>query len=318
MTMKNQVFMAKIIRSSKREFECLIPENKQIVSAVCLREIIKKNHLVVGDNVMIRPQTNDIKYEIYELLARTNEIFRRIVRVNKKKVIASNIDLILIVASVSKPDYKPFLIDRYITRSVQWDIPALVIFNKMDQFENQFDIELEKKKFIQLGVNFFEISNIKESPYYKNLNPLGELLKNKTTITLGQSGVGKSKLISSLSGGDIELLSSRLAKGIQKGAHTTSWAELIDLKNFYMIDSPGIRSLSVNDISNEELPELFPDLLPLFSNCQFKDCRHEENSKGCYFNTLELETDEEMVIYSRLIAFLKMREEVEKIPDWQR
>jgi len=315
-TMKT--FQAKVIRSSKREFDCLLDQNQEEVKAVCLREIIKKNHIVVGDNVLIRPQTNDNRYEIFEMIPRQNEIFRRIVRSNKKKVIASNIDLILIVASVSKPDYKPFLIDRYITRSVQWEIPALVIFNKMDQFDDQFDIELEKKKFDQLGVNYFEISNLQESPYYENIQTLKDLLTDKTTITLGQSGVGKSKLISSLSDGEIELLSSRLAKGIQKGAHTTSWAELIDLKTFYMIDSPGVRTLAVNDISNEELPSLFPDLLPLFSRCQFHDCRHEENSKGCYFNTLELETDEELIIYRRLIAFMKMREEVEKIPDWQR
>ena len=312
------IFEAMVIRSSKREFDCLIESSKEEVKAVCLREIIKKDHIVVGDRVKIRLQINDSRYEIFEMIPRKNEIFRRIVRSNKKKVIASNIDLILIVASVSKPDYKPFLIDRYITRSVQWEIPALVIFNKMDQFEDQFDIDLEKKKFDQLGVNYFEVSNLEESSYFKNITKLKSLLANKTTITLGQSGVGKSKLISSLSDGQIELLSSRLAKGIQKGAHTTSWAELIDLKTFYMIDSPGVRTLAVNDISNEELTSLFPDLLPHFSKCQFYDCRHEDNSKGCFFNTLELETDEELIIYSRLVAFLKMREEVEKIPDWQR
>lgn len=309
---------AKVIRSNKREFDCLILESKEEVKAVCLREILKKDHVVVGDEVLIRPMENDERYEIYELCERKNEIFRRIVRINRKKTIASNIDVILIVASVSKPDYKPFLIDRYITRSVQWEIPAIVIFNKMDEFEDQFEIELEKKKFDMLGVNYFEISNEKGSKFFNNIKDLQDLLQNKTAICLGQSGVGKSRIISSLSDGKIELLSSRLAKGIQKGAHTTTWAELIDLGDFYMIDSPGIRSLAVNDISTTELPELFPDLQPYFSQCQFKDCKHEQNSKGCYFNSLEFETDEEMILLNRLIAFLKMRDEIEKIPDWQR
>ena len=309
---------AKILRSSKREFDCLDLETKEELRAVALRELVKKDHLVVGDNVLIRPQEADDRYEIYSVVERKNEVFRRIVRSNKKKVIAANVDVILIVASVSKPDYKPFLIDRYITRSVQWDIPAIVVFNKMDEFDDQFDIDLEKKKFDQIGVNYFEISNEEDNHYFANIDKLGNLLKGKTAITLGQSGVGKSRLISSLSGGDVELLSARLAKGIQKGAHTTTWAELVDLGSFYMIDSPGVRSLAVGDISIAELPELFPDLIPLFGRCQFKDCRHEENSKGCYFNQLDLETDEELIIYNRLIAFLRMREEVEKIPDWQR
>ncbi len=309
---------AKIIRSSKREFDCLIQETKEEVQAVCLRELLKKDHVVVGDNVLIRPLEGDDRYEIFEVLARTNEIFRRIVRSNKKKVIAANTDVILIVASVSKPDYKPFLIDRYITRSVQWNIPAVVVFNKMDEFNGQFDLDLEKKKFDQLGVNYFEISNIESSPYFKNISELRDLLKEKTAITLGQSGVGKSKLISSLSEGKVELLSSRLAKGVQKGAHTTTWAELIDLGDFYIIDSPGVRTLAVSDISINELPELFPDLAPLFSKCQFTDCRHEENSKGCYFNSLDLNDEKNLIIFNRLQAFLRMREEVETIPEWKR
>jgi ribosome biogenesis GTPase len=309
---------AKIIRSSKREFECLITGSKEEVRAVCLREIIKTNHLVVGDNVMIRPQSNDDRYEIYELLERKNEIFRRIVRSNKKKVIASNTDLILIVASVSKPDYKPFLMDRYITRSVQWNIPAIVIFNKMDEFEDQFDIEMEKKKFDYLGVNYFEISNEESSEYFTNIAKLKNLLKDKTTICLGQSGVGKSRIITSISDGKIELLSSRLAKGIKKGAHTTTWAELIDLNTFYMIDSPGVRTLAVSDISMTELPDLFPDLGPYFGQCQFHDCRHDDNSKGCFFNTLDIDTEQGFIIYTRLVAYIKMRDEIEVIPEWKR
>ncbi len=311
-------FKAKIIRSSKREFECVLESTHETVVAVSLREIIKKEHPVVGDNVLLRPQKSDDRFEIFEVIPRNNEIFRRIVRSNKKKVIAANTDVLLIIASVSKPDYKPFLIDRYITRSVQWNIPAIVVMTKMDEFEDQFDLELERIKFDQLGVNLFEISNEKDSPYYENIKPLQELLSNKTAICLGQSGVGKSRLITELSEGETTLLSSRLAKGIQKGAHTTTWAEMIPVKDFYIIDSPGVRTLAVSDISQSELPELFPDLIPYFNQCQFKDCRHEDNSKGCFFHSLELETDEEIIILQRLISYIKMREECEKIPEWKR
>ena len=309
---------ARIIRSSKREFECLLEGSQEIVTATCPREIIKANHPVVGDYVEISPIENGDQFEIIKLTERQNEIFRRIVRSNKKKVIASNVDVILVVASISKPDYKPFLIDRYITRSVQWGIPAIMVFTKMDEFEDQFDLELEKAKFDQLGVNYFEISNLKDSPFYKNVQELKNLLADKTAICLGQSGVGKSRLITELSGGEIELLSSRLAKGVQKGAHTTTWAELIDLGSFHMIDSPGVRTLAVSDISAEELPDLFPDLSAHFSKCQFKDCRHEDNSKGCYFNQLDPDILEDLITLRRLVAYLKMREECEAIPEWKR
>ena len=309
---------AKIIRSSKREFDCLILDKKQEVKAVCLREILKKEHPVVGDKVLLREMESDDRFEIYEVCERQNEIFRRIVRSRKKKVIASNLDAILIVTSVSKPEYKPFLIDRYITRTVQWNIPAIVIFNKMDEFDNQFDLEFEKKKFESLGVNYFEISNEVNSRYFSQVEDLRSLLRGKTTICLGQSGVGKSRLISSLSGGEIELLSARLAKGVEKGAHTTTWAELIDLGEFFMVDSPGVRTLSIADISPDELIECFPDLEPLFGQCKFKDCRHEKKSKGCYFNELDEENLEDLITLHRLHAYKKMREEAETIPDWQR
>lgn len=309
----------KIFRSSKRVFDCLL-DNGQEICATAMREIVKNNHPVVGDNVVIQQNEVTGDYEIIEVLERDNEIFRKIVRTNQKKVIASNVDVVLIVASVSNPEYKPGLIDRYLTRCVQWDIPAAIILNKMDEFFDQFDLEFELKKFASLGVEVFEINSLNpdDKKYKADLEKLKQKLNKKTAICLGQSGVGKSKLITALSEGKVELLSSRLAKGVNKGAHTTTWAQLVNCENFYMIDSPGVRSLSLQDIDPKELPELFPDLLPLFSHCKFKDCKHEENSKDCYFHTLDSDNDEDAIVLGRLFSYLKMKEEMDQIPHWER
>lgn len=317
MDTENQL-TARIVRSSKREFACLIGDSKEEVKAVCLREVLKDSHPVVGDIVVLEQQENDDRYAITERLERKNEIFRRIVRSNKKKVIASNVDIILIITSVSNPKYKPLLTDRYIARSCEWEIPMVVIFNKMDQFDDQFDLDLEKKKLELIGVNYFEVSNIESDEHFKNIETLKKLLKGHTTICLGQSGVGKSKLISSLSGGKIELLSARLAKGVEKGTHTTTWAEIIDLDDFLMIDSPGVRSLAVSDLPIDELSGYFKELHPYMENCKFNDCKHEDNSKGCGFHDLDLDTDHDLIIYKRLLSYLKMKDEIEEIPDWKR
>ncbi|MBD65835.1 MAG: ribosome small subunit-dependent GTPase A [Halobacteriovoraceae bacterium] len=318
MNEQNPLQQAKIIRSAKREFDCLLLHSHETVKATSLREILKNEHLVVGDHVMIRQQEADERYEIVELCERKNEIFRKIIRTNKKKVIASNVDLIMIVSSVSNPKYKPFLIDRYLARACEWEIPAIVIFNKMDEFEDQFDLELEKKKLELIGVNFFEVSNNEDSPYYQNLEVLKKLLKDLTTICLGQSGVGKSKIISSLSEGKIELVSARLAKGVDKGAHTTTWAEIVDLDDFYIIDSPGIRSLAVSDLPLEELSGYFAELHPYFQACKFKDCKHQESSKGCAFHALDPNDEGDKIILSRLASYRKMRDEISEIPEWER
>jgi ribosome biogenesis GTPase len=310
--------LAKIIRSSIREFDCLILSTKEVVKAVCLREILKRDHLVVGDNVHIRQQQSDDRYEVTELVQRKNEIFRRIVRSNKKKVIASNIDLILIVTAVSNPKHKPFLIDRYLARACEWEIPAVVVLNKMDEFDGQFDLDLDKKKYEMIGVNFVEVSNVESSEYFKNIEKLKSLLTGMTTICLGQSGVGKSRLISTLSGGSVELLTNRLAKGVDKGSHTTTWAEIVDLGDFFMVDSPGVRSMSVSDLPIEELSGYFAELQSYFEKCQFKDCKHQENSKGCGFTDLDLDDDHDMIIHNRLTSYLKMRDEIEETPEWKR
>src|SRR5690606_33888246 len=157
------------------------------------------------------------------------------VREKKKKVIASNIDCLVIVTSVSKPAYKPGLIDRYLLRPAQWNIPAIVIFNKMDEFDNHFDLEFAQQKLNQLFVKSFKV--VAKNPEFGNfqLQEFKDYLKDQTAIFLGQSGVGKSKLITALSDGLVELKSNPLAKGVDKGAHTTTWAEMIDCRDFFLI-----------------------------------------------------------------------------------
>lgn len=311
---------AKIFRSSKRVFDCKRNDTGEIVSATVLREVMKKNHPVVGDEILISKSEHSDDFEITEILERENEVFRKIVRTNKKKVIASNVDVILIVSSVSNPKYKPFLLDRYLARAVQWDIPAAIVLNKMDQYEDDFELDFELEKFKALGVKVFMLNseNPNDERFREDFLELQGLLNDKTAICLGQSGVGKSKLISALSDGKVELLSSRLAKKIHKGAHTTTWAEIVDCENFLMIDSPGIRSLSLQDISATELPELFPDLGEAFSSCKFTDCKHEDNSKGCFFHTLDEENLGDRIMLNRIYSYLKLKEEIEAIPEWEK
>lgn len=314
----SETLKARIIRSGKRRFECKSLKNGQELVAIALREIYKNHHPVVGDIVELIQTENGEDYEIINITPRINEIYRRIVRENKKKVIASNVDVIFIVTSVSKPDYKAGLIDRYLIRAIEWDVPVVIVFNKMDEFDNQFDIEFEKQKYEFIGAQTYFLSSTHIEQFQDEFDRLQSALKDKSAICLGQSGVGKSKLISALSGGKVNLLSKDLAKGIKKGAHTTTWAEIIDCERFRMIDSPGVRSMSINDISKENLIEYFPQVAKRTALCRFADCRHLEDSKDCHFNTLDPEILEDRIVLDRLYSYMRMREEVETIPEWQK
>lgn len=315
---------ARIFRSSKRHFDCQREDTKEVVQATALAMLLKEDHLVVGDWVELSPPPQGGKeWKIEKTLERSNAIFRNLPREQKKKVIAANVDVLMVVVSAGKPAYKRGLIDRYLVRSDYWDVPAYLIFNKMDLYDpSEFDIKYEAERLKWLNVKCFEVSaELKGySPKYleNGLETLDQDLKGKTAILVGHSGVGKSKLITSLSGGKVELLSGELGK-VGKGAHTTTWAELIDAEFFTLIDSPGIRSMSLSDLTKEELLFSFSDINEWAAKCKFaSNCHHDENSKGCFFQGLDKGKKEDQMILSRLDSYKRILEEVSNIPDWQK
>lgn len=309
---------ARVFKSAKREFECKMIESNELVMATALGNLLKgdENSIVVGDFVMI-----DDKNVITEVLPRTNEIFRLIVREQKKKVTASNCDIMVILNSVSKPEYKRGIVDRFLVRAHQWNIHPVVVFNKMDQFSgDEFDIQFEADRLKSLGVECFEISAIDKNyqpRFFKlGITELIATLKGKTSIFLGQSGVGKSKTISLVSEGKIQLLSREVGKA-GKGTHTTTWSEIVDSDEFCMIDSPGIRSFGVEDLLIEDLISYFPDIEEGAVQCKFRNCQHLPETKGCYFvDKIDHESYEGRLILSRLESYIRMQEEISETPSY--
>jgi ribosome biogenesis GTPase len=308
---------ARVFRSAKREFDCKNLETGEMITATALGNLLKgdENSIVVGDYVQIEKAT------IVEVLPRHNEIFRLIVREQKKKVTASNCDIMVILNSASKPEYKRGIVDRFLVRAHQWNIHPIVVFNKMDQYESDmFDIQFEVDRLKSLGVECFEISALNKDYQLKYLklgiDDLKNRLLNKTSIFLGQSGVGKSKTISLVSDGEIQLLSREVGRA-GKGTHTTTWSEIVDSVNMTMIDSPGIRSFGVEDLLEEDLISYFPDLEAGAVQCKFTNCMHTPEIKGCFFNEkIDPSTYEGQLVLSRLESLVRMREEISVTPSY--
>ncbi|MFZ4713432.1 MAG: ribosome small subunit-dependent GTPase A [Bacteriovoracaceae bacterium] len=312
---------AKVLRSAKRSFICEMCDSKEIVEAPALAALLKEDHIVVGDFVNLIPIESDSGYQIDQREIRKNEIYRMIPREQKKKVTAANCDLLILVTSVSRPEYKRGLVDRYLTRAFQWHIPAVVVFNKMDEYnEDDLDVLFETKRLEDIDVDCYEVSALNKSYKAKilpGIEALKDSLKGKTAIMLGQSGVGKSELISALSEGKTKLLSGGLGK-IGKGTHTTTWSEIVNCGEFYLIDSPGVRSLSIDDIMLEELDGIFPDIANYATHCKFRNCTHMEEDKGCYFNDLDVEDEKSLMVLGRLESYMKFKEELSKTPFWSK
>lgn len=303
-----------IQRSGKDYYLCQLREGER-KKALALPSLLKETQPVVGDRVTLSSQEGHEALIITEVHRRQNEIYRLLVREKKKKIIASNIDFIVIVASTSKPKFKRGLLDRYLLRSLHWEIPCLVVFNKMDEKNERTDWEFEKERLNFLKTPYFFVS-AKEGHGF-DFDKLSQILRGKTSIFLGQSGVGKTHLINSLSRGRYNLLTGELAK-VGKGAHTTTWAELLSFDDFSIIDSPGVRTMSLEDIFLEDLPYYFQDIHPYFAQCKFNDCKHESWSKGCAFHQLSQENKSDAIILSRLESYQRLYRELKKRPDWLR
>ncbi len=310
---------ARIFSSNKRTFDCLTADG-DIVSATALAKLLKHEHLVVGDHVVLEAE-GEGQWTITEARERTSTIFRNIPREKTKKIIAANVDKVLLVVSAELPAYKRGLVDRYLVRAHQWGLSTLLVFNKMDLFKGDFDIKFEAERVAPLGVSAFEVCA--ENPDYRprhlahGFDELHAALEHSTAILLGQSGVGKSRLITELSGGEVELLSGEMGK-VGKGMHTTTWAELVDCGDFTLVDSPGVRSMSLSDLTEEELLSCFPDVAEGSVRCKFRNCGHDEHSKGCWFRAQNEEDHATRVILSRLETFQRIRLEITQIPEWEK
>ena len=314
---------ARVYRSSQREFECKVIATGEFVSATAMGKLLKgKDHqIVVGDFVTLEETNDDPKYKIIEIDKRYGEVFRVIVREASKKVTASNIDLLIITTSVSEPVYKRGIIDRFLVRAYQWNIKPTIVFNKMDEYDPEsFDIKFERDRLSVLGIECFEMSALDDT-YKKKYLELGKdelmtVLRGKTALFLGQSGVGKSQIITSLSNKKFELKTGGVGKW-GKGTHTTSWSEIIDLDNFLVVDSPGVRSLSLEDLPSEDFISYFPDLVDMSVQCKFQNCTHMENAKGCAFrDKLDPDNYDDALVLSRLDSFIRIFDELSQIPEW--
>lgn len=311
---------ARVIKSDKRIFDCKIIETSQIVQATALGNLLKEDTIVVGDYVELEAQSDE--WIIKSVDERKNEIFRMLRRESKKKVTAANCDCLIILNSSSKPAYKRGIVDRFLTRAHQWQVHPIVIFNKMDQYSaKDFDIKFEADRLKFLGVECFEICAI--DPAYKpqfltlGLEELKASLKDKTALFVGQSGVGKSQTINAISGENIDLRTGAVGK-VGKGAHTTTWSEIVHCKDFDLIDSPGIRQFSIDDITSGDLIELFPDVEQVATGCSFTNCGHEEKNKGCAFYSDNLSPVDQKLLLTRLDSYKQLLEEISQIPDWQK
>lgn len=237
------------------------------------------NPIAVGDRVEFEIEHGQQSAVITKLEPRKNYIIRRSVNLSKQtQIIGANLDLALLVVTLASPPTSTGFIDRFLVTAEAYGIPAALVFNKLDLFsEEGLEILAEYMAIYEnLGYPCYTVSALEK----ENIDELNEVLKDKITLISGHSGVGKSTLINAIIPG-ADLKTGNISDWSDKGKHTTTFAEMIDLPfGGKLIDTPGIRELGVVDIEPQELSHYFPEMRNLLNQCKFHNCRHI-NEPGC-------------------------------------
>ncbi|RZF58968.1 ribosome small subunit-dependent GTPase A [Sphingobacterium corticibacterium] len=237
------------------------------------------NPVAVGDWVQYEYEPDQDSAIITALEPRKNYIIRRSINLSKQaQIIGANLDQALLVVTLASPPTSLGFIDRFLVTAEAYDIPAVLVFNKLDLFsEEGVDILADYMAiYEQIGYPCYAVSAREKT----NMAEVRQLLKDKTTLVSGHSGVGKSTLINAIEP-SVELKTGEISDWSDKGKHTTTFAEMIDLSfGGKLIDTPGIRELGIVDIEKGELAHFFPEMRARLNECRFHNCRHI-NEPGC-------------------------------------
>ncbi|HTD41068.1 MAG TPA: ribosome small subunit-dependent GTPase A, partial [Mucilaginibacter sp.] len=234
--------------------------------------ITTTNPIAVGDIVDFDMEPEQGTGVITKLHPRRNYIIRKSINLSKQaQIIAANLDQAMLVVTLASPRTSLGFIDRFLVTAEAYDIPASLVFNKLDLFSDEgLEILADYKAIYEnIGYPCYEVSALTGG----NIEQVSEIIKGKVTLFSGHSGVGKSSLINALVP-DLKLRTTEISECHDKGMHTTTFAEMFELpQGGYIIDTPGIRELGVIDIEKNELSHFFPEMRALLNQCRFNSCR---------------------------------------------
>jgi len=256
--------------------------NARMKGVFKIDEITSTNPVSVGDNVEIEKENGSETVHtalITKIHDRLNYINRQSPRAkHQHHIIAANIDLSMLLATLKEPRTSQGFIDRFLVASEMYHVPSIIVFNKADLYKRKEDEKFGqlKEMYEQIGYKVFLIS-IKDN---LGIDDLKLEIKDKITLISGHSGVGKSSLLN-LFFPELRLKTQDISGWSGKGLHTTTFAEMFDLPlGGSVIDTPGMREFGLVDVSRQELSHYFPEMRERLGNCQFNNCLHT-NEPGC-------------------------------------
>lgn len=237
------------------------------------------NPLAVGDEVEFYTLQEENAGLITHIKPRKNHIIRKATKLSKEShILAANLDQALVIVTMAEPRTSTGFIDRFLITAEAYHIPAMIIFNKIDIYDEKKKAKLQEleKVYNEAGYPCYQVSALTG----ENTEIIMDLLKDKISLLTGHSGVGKSALINKIEPG-LDLKTKPISRTHLKGVHTTTFARMFKLSfGGFIIDTPGIKEFGLIDLSKSTLAERYPEMRALMHQCRYTNCTHL-HEPGC-------------------------------------
>ncbi|MFT3826867.1 MAG: ribosome small subunit-dependent GTPase A [Chitinophagaceae bacterium] len=248
--------------------------NARIKGVFKIDNITSTNPIAVGDEVEVELENETENTAIITEIHNRRNYINRQSPANKHQhhIVAANLDQSLLFATLREPKTSNGFIDRFLVTCEAYHVPAIIVFNKADLYRKKETELFEELNDIYTAVGYKVV--LTSLQQQQGVEELKSLLKDKTTLISGHSGVGKSTFINTLFP-DLALKTQDVSSWSGKGLHTTTFAEMFDLPfGGSVIDTPGVREFGIVDIPRQELSHYYPEMAALINDCQFNNCLH--------------------------------------------
>ena len=301
-----RTFEGIVVRATGSWYEVLAGDRRvrcRIRGRLRLKGVRSTNPVVVGDCVTCESDESG-DHVIAAIAPRRNYVIRRASNLSKEShIIAANVDQALLMATLRQPETAPEFVDRFLVTCEAYKVPVTVLLSKID-LQAPDAVAAFRAVYEAAGYRVLTVSTVTG----EGIAAVEELLRGRTTLLSGNSGVGKSTLVQTIDP-SLDIRTGEISESHGKGRHTTTFSTMYPLAGGgAVIDTPGIKGFGLIDIDGGELWHYFPEMMRTGRDCRFYNCTHT-HEPGCAVTAAVMRGE---IAPMRYESYLKMLDDDDK------